>query len=202
MVTWEPFVDLTWNDPPVDHQSPKSRSHSPKGKQCHKVRRRYLFRLGAAGIKRYRNHENSADVIRQWQETYQTPPPLRQTICQIRDKFKEPGSVVDAQRSGRPKTSCTEDNKHPVAQSVIVQSPEKSTRLRSLELGINRRSLQIMLKELNYTPYVLQVPGITGTRYYRYQVLQVPGITGTRYYRYQVLQVPGITAHHNASFVR
>ncbi|KAG1687281.1 Protein polybromo-1 [Nymphon striatum] len=74
-------------------------------------------------IKRYWNHKNSADVIRQWQETHKTPPPPQHTIYQIRDKFNETGSVVDTQRSGRPITTCTEDDKHLVAQSVI-QSPQ------------------------------------------------------------------------------
>ncbi|KAG1672735.1 hypothetical protein GQR58_015853 [Nymphon striatum] len=45
-------------------------------------------------IKRYWNHENSSDVIRQWQKTYQTPHPSRQTIYHIRAKFNETGSVV------------------------------------------------------------------------------------------------------------
>ncbi|KAG1688800.1 putative phospholipid-transporting ATPase IIB [Nymphon striatum] len=67
-------------------------------------------------IKIYWNHENSADVIRQWQDTHQTAPPSRQTIYQIRDKFNETGSVVDAQRSGWLKMTRTKDNTHLVVQ--------------------------------------------------------------------------------------
>ena len=105
-------------------------------------------------VKRYWKNENVADVIRNWQETYQSPPPTRLTVYQIRDKFNDTGSVLDAPKSGRPKTACSEENKNLVAASV-VKSPCKSTRRRSTELGINRRSLQIMLRELNYKPYIV-----------------------------------------------
>ena len=104
-------------------------------------------------IKRYWKNENAADVIRCWEETFETPPPTRLTIYRIRDKFNDTGSVLDAPRSGRPATTCTDENKDLVAASVI-EYPCTSTRRRSLELGINRRSLQMMLKDLNYKPYI------------------------------------------------
>ena len=36
--------------------------------------------------------------------------PTQQTIYAIHCKFTETGSVVDAQRSGRPKSGCSEEN--------------------------------------------------------------------------------------------
>ncbi|KAG1686598.1 Mannose-6-phosphate isomerase [Nymphon striatum] len=50
----------------------------------------------------------------------------------------------------RQQTSCS---------SSVEPSPQKSTRQRSLALGINIRSLQIMPKELNYKPYVPRLIG-------------------------------------------
>ena len=46
-----------------------------------------------------------------WPEAFHTPPPSRQTIYRLRNKFDKTGSVNNAPKCGRPKTSTTEENK-------------------------------------------------------------------------------------------
>lgn len=102
-------------------------------------------------LKTYWKYENAQEVIRIWNNTFDTDPPSRLTIYQLRDKFEESGTLADAPRSGRPSVN-NDDNRNLVAQSV-VQSPKKSTRRRSLELDISRSTLQRILHSLNLKPY-------------------------------------------------
>lgn len=79
-------------------------------------------------------------------------PPSRQAIHNLNKRFEETGSVADLQRSGRPKSVTTEQNLTTVAQS-FVQSPSKSTRRASSELGISRTSLRRMMKSVGLKPF-------------------------------------------------
>ena len=75
----------------------------------------------------YWKYENAAEVRRKWTQTFHTPPPSRQSIYAIRDKFDTDGTVKNKDRSGRKKTSSTEDNEMLVALT-FQNSPKKSTR--------------------------------------------------------------------------
>ena len=79
-----------------------------------------------------------------WQETFDTSPPSRQTIYRLRNKFDETGSVSNAPKSARPKTSETEENEMLVAMT-FVNSPRKSTRRASAKLSIPRTSLRRLM---------------------------------------------------------
>ena len=79
--------------------------------------------------------------------------PAKFAIQQIVKKFDEIGSVMDAPRSGRPKSVTTPDNLELVALEVVAD-PSQSTRHRSSELHISRRSLQRILHELKLHPYI------------------------------------------------
>ena len=99
----------------------------------------------------YRKSENAETVHKEWRDTFQTEPP-RQLIYQIRDKFEETGSVKNAPKSGRPRTVTTSENDELVA-GAFERSPHKSTRRASAELGIPRRSLGRLMKQLGLKPY-------------------------------------------------
>ena len=68
------------------------------------------------------------------------------------DKFETPGSARNAPKSGRPKTSMTEENETLVAMT-FVSNPKKSTRRASQQLSIPRTSLRRIMDKLNLEPY-------------------------------------------------
>jgi len=67
-------------------------------------------------------------------------------------KFNNTGSVLDAPKTGRPRTVRTLDNSDIVA-SAYVESPKKSTRRASKELQISRSSLQRIITDIGLKPY-------------------------------------------------
>ena len=82
--------------------------------------------------------------------------PTRRIIYAIHRKFMETGSVVDAQRSGRPKSGLSEENIR-VLEEAYVLSQGKSIRRAAVELEISRSSIQRMLrKDIKAFPYKLQ----------------------------------------------
>ena len=76
----------------------------------------------------------------------------RDTVADIIRKFEDTGSTEDIKRSGRRSSICTDENRS-VVKDAFTQSPTKSTRRASQELGISRRSIQRMLHELELKPY-------------------------------------------------
>ena len=103
-------------------------------------------------LKMYWKSENAETVRNEWRDTFQTDPTSRQSIYRIRDKFEETGSVKKAPKSGRPRTVTTTENEELVA-GAFQRSPHKSTRRASAELGIPRRSLGRLMKQLGLKPY-------------------------------------------------
>ena len=82
--------------------------------------------------------------------------PTRQTIYAIHRKFKETRSVVDPQRSGRPRSGRSEENIW-VLKEAYVLSQGKPTCRAEVELEISRSSIQRMLrKDIKAFPYKLQ----------------------------------------------
>lgn len=101
-------------------------------------------------LKTYWKYENAEIVRRLWE--FNVPVPSRLTIYRIRDKFEATGSITNAPKSGRPRTSLTEVNKLNTALTFI-HSPKKSRRRASLELGIPRTSLKRLMNHLKLKPY-------------------------------------------------
>ena len=82
--------------------------------------------------------------------------PTRQPIYAIHRKFMETGSVVDAQRSGRPRSGRSEENIR-ILEEAYALSQGKSIRRAAVELEISRSSIQRMLrKDFKAFPYKLQ----------------------------------------------
>ena len=103
-------------------------------------------------LKTYWKYENTETVRRMWQNEFHVPAPSHQTIYHMRDKFETTGSVANAPKSGRPCTTLTQENEMKVALTFI-NSPKKSTRWASRELGIPRTSLQHLMHRLHLKPY-------------------------------------------------
>ena len=74
-------------------------------------------------FKQYWKTENAERVRTAWVEAFNTPLPTRLTIYRIRDKFDATGSVANAPKSGRPRTSMTEENEMSFAMTS-VNSPK------------------------------------------------------------------------------
>ncbi|CAI9729019.1 Hypothetical predicted protein [Octopus vulgaris] len=98
-------------------------------------------------LKQYWKTGNAELVRQKWTEEFQRPAPSRLTVYRIRNKFEQTGSVCNAQKRGRPVSVTTEENKILVAQA-FTQSPQKSKKSTSNELGISRRSLGRLMNRL------------------------------------------------------
>jgi len=84
-------------------------------------------------------------------------PPSESMIRRLVARFQEQGSVRDLPRSGRPCSVTNEENIQRVQESV-EENPETSTRRRSAELQMSRRSLRrILRKNLHMFPYKVQL---------------------------------------------
>jgi hypothetical protein len=86
------------------------------------------------------------------------PVPTRQTIHKLHKKFQVTGSVIDAPRSGRPRTARTEENTYRVAQA-FVEKPSTSAQRTANQLDLSRSTLGRILKDLKlkvYRPQLIQ----------------------------------------------
>jgi len=82
--------------------------------------------------------------------------PCKQTIYRLCQQFETNGSVLEKKRP-RPASVHTPANIEAV-RVALTQSPSKSTRRASAELGISRRSLQTILhSDLHLFPYKMAV---------------------------------------------
>lgn len=82
--------------------------------------------------------------------------PSAATINRLVGHFEETGSVRNARIPGRPRTVQTEENIERVVNSV-QESSGTSTRRRSTQLGLSRRSLQRILAAIHMFPYKIQL---------------------------------------------
>ena len=103
-------------------------------------------------IEQYWKLGNASKVQDAWRQHYVEPPPHRDTVYKIRDRFHDTGKVSELPRSGRPKSRNTNENAALVA-TALQQSPLKSARRLSKEIGIPRSSLQKILCTNGYKPY-------------------------------------------------
>ena len=82
--------------------------------------------------------------------------PTRLIIYAIHHKFMKTGSVVDAQRSGRPRSRHSEENIW-VLEEAYALSQGKSICRAAVELEISQSAIQRMLrKDIKAFPYKLQ----------------------------------------------
>ena len=81
--------------------------------------------------------------------------PSRNIILAWLKKFEETGSVF-AMKHGAPRTVRTPESLQRVREA-FERSPRRSARQHSRILGVSRKSLFRMLKEIRFHPYKLQV---------------------------------------------
>ena len=103
-------------------------------------------------MKHYWQTRNAARVIDKWRDEFDDPPPHREPIYNIRDRFHQTGTVADLKCSGRPTSVNTAAHAALVATS-LQQSPCKSANRFSIECGISRSSIQNILRKNGYRPY-------------------------------------------------
>lgn len=109
----------------------------------------------------YRNNDSATIARRKFRvyrnlRTFNDCPSV-QTIKNWVQKFEETGSTLDKQRSGRPKTSRTEENID-VVQESVRENPTQSIRKRSSTINIPRSTLQRILKnDKKFHPYKIQL---------------------------------------------
>ena len=84
-----------------------------------------------------------------------TPSPTKVTITRIRDKFEvdQTMQVVLKGRCGRKRSSTDNENADAVMQ-VIARSPKISLRQCSREIGIEKFSVQRILRAQKWKPYI------------------------------------------------
>jgi hypothetical protein len=108
---------------------------------------------------RWQTNKNNARVLEMFAKKFpDTPVPTPQAICNLNQRFQRHGNVHDLPRSGRPRTSLTEENLTTVAQA-LVQSPKKFNQKTSAEFIIPPTSVYRIVKALTlaaYRPHLLQ----------------------------------------------
>ena len=100
----------------------------------------------------YHSQQSVVAVQRKWQKDFSTIPPSDKTITSLYKKFKDTGSVLDKERSGRNKV--IDDEK--VIEHFENQS-SSSIRRASTQLDISVGSICIVLHKRGMKPYRLRV---------------------------------------------
>lgn len=90
-------------------------------------------------------YESMVDAQKAWRRNYGTEPPCRKTLSALMKKFKKTGSVADLVRTGRPKTTRTEEIVAKV-ENAIMKDPNKSVRTLAKELGVHQASIHRIRK--------------------------------------------------------
>ncbi len=90
-------------------------------------------------VKLYYSSNSVTQVQRDWRKTFASVAPKRKTIYDLIHKFEATGSVLDAARSGRPRSVNTGEARVGLKE-VLKRSPQKSSRQLSRELGVSHMS--------------------------------------------------------------
>lgn len=102
----------------------------------------------------FEKFESVIRVQREYRNFYNEQPPHRNNIRRWCKKFKDTGSVQDKKRSGRPPIR---NESVELIHDSVIQSPKKSVRRRSLQLGVPKSSVhKVLKKRLKLTPYKIQ----------------------------------------------
>lgn len=83
-------------------------------------------------------------------------PLSHRTVIKNFNKFNETGAVYDRKRSGRPKTSVTDENAESVLALVALE-PKTNIRTLAREVDISRSSLRTILKKYKFHPYKMKI---------------------------------------------
>ncbi|GFU00462.1 t-complex protein 1 subunit delta [Nephila pilipes] len=103
--------------------------------------------------------ENVKAVQRAWQEKFHNKNwPNKRTMARLYAKFKRTGSVEDDKKSIATATAtAVTDGAKQVVDDFFAADPTRSVRRAAEMLGIKRTSLKRIMKELELSPYKIQV---------------------------------------------
>ncbi|GFS74311.1 t-complex protein 1 subunit delta [Nephila pilipes] len=103
--------------------------------------------------------ENVKAVQRAWQEKFHNKNwPNKRTMARLYAKFKRTGSVEDDKKAMATATATVvTDGAKQVVDDFFAADPTRSVRRAAEMLGIKRTSLQRIMKELELSPYKIQV---------------------------------------------
>lgn len=98
-------------------------------------------------LNQYWKTENAEQLRKAWTDASDTIPPTRLKTYRIKDEFATTGSMVNAPRFGRPRTSMNEDNEIRVALTFMY-SLKNSTQHASPDLSIPKKFLPRLMRKL------------------------------------------------------
>ncbi|KAJ8918505.1 hypothetical protein NQ315_015210 [Exocentrus adspersus] len=101
----------------------------------------------------YKPHE---EVCRIFNELYTERPPISRTVGKTIQRFEETGNVKNKPKLGRPKTATTQEKQLDVLLA-IAESHHFSTRQVARDLEISQTSIRMVLKNVKYHPYKIQL---------------------------------------------
>lgn len=103
----------------------------------------YVFKAGG---------KYTLDVQQQFTDNFQRNPPHRDTVRDLISKFRSTGSVLDAERSGRP-VVLTEMKLNSISDKIL-QKPETPMRRLAQEVEVSKSTVhKAVRKELKLYPY-------------------------------------------------
>ena len=101
----------------------------------------------------YQSNNNAAEAARRLAAQFSLPVPQGRNVKSIVEKFEETGSVSDLPKPGRRKSATDADQQAAIIQA-LQDSPQKSSRQLSRELGISRSSVLRILHGRGMRPYI------------------------------------------------
>ncbi len=104
-----------------------------------KLKMRYTTAERTYIVKTFYKRSVMGEVIRGWEDGFNTDPPTCQNVYKLIAKFKRTENVSDAPRRGTPVMATTLENQECVAQ-LLVDDPQTSTRRGHLELDVSHTS--------------------------------------------------------------
>ena len=108
-------------------------------------------------VKNFYETKSTTDVQRKFKYRFKKSDVSRKHIYRIVQKFERQGSVADAPKPGRPRSSRSNENVSTLRE-MLSNSPEKSIRRSSSETGIPKTCVHdILRKDLKLFPYKIQI---------------------------------------------
>ncbi len=98
----------------------------------------------------YRFDSYYSEIFGELEQSFPNRPlPTRNYVYKLHHKFQTTGTVDNAPRSGRPRTTQTENTQ--LVAEAFMEQPIRSAKRVSLLFDFSNRSLPRLMKDLNYT---------------------------------------------------
>ena len=97
-------------------------------------------------VKHYYETKSVTNIKRKFETHFKNTCMSRKHIYKIVNKFEQSGLVDDAAKSGRLRSSRSEENVHAI-RDLLSNSPEKSVRRTSSKTGISKSSVHNIIRK-------------------------------------------------------